>query len=122
MHHSYRKTMRGLLLPLAVLAVAGCATPPERPVPTRQIQAAEAAIVKAEQAAGRTAPAVVIAREKLAGARRAVEQKHMVLAERSAEQARADAELATARAEADRARDASMAVERALLPESNQGK
>lgn len=119
MNLSHQKTIRGMLLPLAVLALAGCSSAPERPVPMRQIQAAEAAIAKAEQTAGRTAPEVVIAREKLAGARKAVENKRMVLAERSAEQAQVDAELATARAEADRAREASAAVERSLQPVNN---
>lgn len=116
MNHSYRKALRGLLLPLAVLAVAGCNTVSERPVPTKQIQAAELAVARAEQAAGRSDPTVMIARDKLAGARKAVENKHMVLAERSAEQAQVDAELATARAEADRAREASNTVERSLQP------
>lgn len=99
----------------AVLALTGCASAPDRPVPTRQIQAAEAAILKAEQA-GASSLETRIAREKLAGARRAVEDEHLLLAERSAIQAEADARLALARAEADRARAASVAAQQSLPP------
>lgn len=85
------------------LVLTGCATPPE--APSREIQAAELAITNAEKArvADYASPALGEAREKLAGARRAVNDENMVLAKRLAEQARLDADLATARAAVARA-------------------
>lgn len=93
-----------LLLALSgSLVLTGCATPPE--APSHEIQAAEQAITTAEQArvADYASPELGEAREKLAGAHSAVNAENMVLAKRLAEQARLDADLATAKAAVARA-------------------
>lgn len=81
-----------------LLMLAGCASTPKPP--DQALQAAEMAITTAEQArvADYASPELGDARKKLAAAHAAVQEKNMVLAERLAEQARADAELATAKA------------------------
>jgi predicted DNA-binding protein (UPF0251 family) len=77
--------------------LAACATPPQPP--TQALQAAELAINNAEQArvADYSSPELVEAREKMTAARLAVEKKDMLAAHRYAEQARVDADLATAK-------------------------
>ena len=88
----------------SLFAVAACATVPKPP--TEALHAAEVAITNAEQArvADYASPELAEARTKLTGARDAVTQQDMVLAQRLAEQSRADAELASAKAEAAKAR------------------
>jgi len=93
---------------LAALAVSGallsaCSSPPK--APDQALQAAELAIETAEQArvADYASPELGEAREKLTAARTAVAKEEMTTAARLAEQARADAELATAKAEAAKA-------------------
>lgn len=102
-------TMNHPRLPAAALAVAlltlvGCSSAPV--VPSEALRAAEQAIGAADQArVADLAPAELKqAREKLTDAHAAVSEKDMVLALWLAEQSRADAELATARAGAIRAK------------------
>ena len=95
-------------LPLAVagtLALTGCASTPEPP--ERALAAAEQAISTAEQArvADYASPELGEARRNLTAARDAVQDEEMVIAERYAIQARADAELAIAKAGAAKARE-----------------
>jgi electron transfer flavoprotein alpha subunit len=88
---------------LALLALAGCASAPE--APTESLRAAEMAIAHAEQArvADYAAPELGTARRLLSAARDAVADEEMALAWRLAEQSRANAELAYAKAEAAKA-------------------
>lgn len=87
-----------------LFVLAACASAPAPP--NEALQAAELAITHAEQArvADYASPELGAAREKLTAARAAVQQKKMILAGRLAEQARVDAELAAALAEAAKAR------------------
>lgn len=86
-----------------LLVLLACATTPLPP--TQALQAAEMAIATAEQArvADFAAPELGEARAKLAAARIAVRDERMGLALHLAEQSRADAELASAKAYAARA-------------------
>lgn len=90
-------------LAVTSLLLAGCSSPPK--VPDQELQAAELAIATAEQArvADYASPELGEAREKLTAARTAVAKEKMTSAARLAEQARADAELATAKAAAAKA-------------------
>lgn len=99
----------GFALYIATLALSGvlltaCSTPQ---APNEALQAAELAIANAEQArvADYASPELGLARDKLTAAREAVAKEEMVSAARLAEQARADAELATAKAEAAKAQE-----------------
>lgn len=87
-----------------MLLLAACASAPVPP--TEALQAAELAISNAEQArvADYASPELGEAREKLTAARAAVQKEEMVAAKRLAEQSRADAELATAKAGALKAK------------------
>ncbi len=80
----------------AVLVLCGCASTPP---PTASLQEAGHAIAIAEQAeAGRYASADLNqARSNLGSAETAVSAKHMITAQRFAEESAADAELATAK-------------------------
>jgi Domain of unknown function (DUF4398) len=82
-----------------LLLAAACASTP--PAPTASLEAARSAITHAEAAdAGRyAAPELGEAREKLAAANIAVEQKRMPGAQRLAEESRVDAQLASAMTE-----------------------
>ncbi len=86
----------------AMLALAACASTPP---PTDQLTRAEAAIKRAEEArvADYASPELTSAREKLTAARDAVTREDMTLAARLADQARIDAEVATAKAQAAKA-------------------
>jgi hypothetical protein len=79
------------------LLIAACASTP--PAPTLALQAAHQAIAEAERADGGHYAGAELseARAKLASADDAVTEKHMLRAERLAEQSRAEAELASAR-------------------------
>lgn len=90
-------------LVLSGALLAGCSSPPK--APDQELQAAELAIANAEQArvADYASPELGEARDKLTAAREAVVKEQMTSAARLAEQARADAELATAKAEAAKA-------------------
>jgi len=86
-----------------VMALTACSSTPKPP--TEALQAAEQAIETAEQArvADYASPELGQAREKLTAARIAVQEEEMEQAQRLAEQSRADAELALARAQAAKA-------------------
>lgn len=88
---------------LPVLVLAACAT---APVPTASLDAARQAIASAERSeASRYAPAELNqARFRMVAADAEVTDKKMLAAERLANEARADAELASARAGAAKAR------------------
>ena len=88
----------------ALLLLGGCASTPQSP--TSDLQAAEQAIASAERArvADYASVELSIARDKLAAARSAVQEEKMAHAQHLAQQARADAELASALAEVAKAR------------------
>ncbi len=90
---------------LAALAM-GCASPDMGPI-TRQIASVETMIQQARQArAEKHAPLELKrAEEKLTAAKRAAEEKKVERAAMLAEEAMAEARLAGAKAEADRAKD-----------------
>jgi hypothetical protein len=92
-----RSLFRGLLVPALMLGVTACSSVP---APTAELQAAEQAILTAEQARVNTYAATELAeaRQKLQDARAAVLQKNMLQASRLAQQSKLDAELAIARA------------------------
>ncbi|MFU8763371.1 MAG: DUF4398 domain-containing protein [Haliea sp.] len=87
-----------------VLVLGACASAPQ--APNRSLQAAEQAIATAEQArvADYASLELSQAREKLAAARRAVQKEEMLLAERLADEALVEAQLATAKASEVKAR------------------
>lgn len=86
------------------LTLSGCMSAPKPP--TQELQAAELAITTAEQArvADYASPELGQARDKLTAARAAVQQEKMLDAQRLAQQSRVDAELASAKAEAAKAK------------------
>lgn len=88
--------LRGAVGIAGVLALAACASTPP---PTASLQAAQQAIVTAEQAnAGQYASGELgEARAELVSANAAVTDQHMVLAERFANESRAEAQLAYAK-------------------------
>jgi predicted S18 family serine protease len=88
---------------VAGLLLAACASVPQPP--TADLQAAELAIANAERARVADYASVELgeAREKLTAARSAVQEEKMSRARSLAQQARVDAELASARAEVARA-------------------
>lgn len=89
---------------VASLLILGCSSNPQPP--TQQITAAESAISHAEQArvADYASPELSEARDKLAAARDAVAKEEMTRATRFAEQAKLNADLAAAKAEAAKAK------------------
>jgi hypothetical protein len=95
--------MRMVVPVLAIFALAACASTP--PVPSASLQAAQQAVGDAERVeAGRFAAAELDeARGKLSAAQHAVDEKKMVLAGQLADQARAEAELASDRTAAAKA-------------------
>jgi len=88
--------LRTLAAILGGFALGGCASAPP---PTASLQAAQQAIVTAEQAdAGHFASGELAeARAELTSANSAVSEQHMVMAERFAEESRAEAQLAFAK-------------------------
>jgi hypothetical protein len=98
-----RRRMRIAALPALVVLAAGCASTP--PIPETSLAAAQQAIGDATTLdAGKFAAAELDeARSKLSAAQRAVDEKQMVAAERLAMEARAEAELASARTAAAKA-------------------
>jgi Domain of unknown function (DUF4398) len=83
---------------IGVGLLCACTSTPNPP--TEALQSAEEAITHAERArvADYASLELSQAREKLAAAQKAVQEKEMVLAERLSKEARVDAELALARA------------------------
>lgn len=96
--------LRLLAAATGLLTLAACASAP--PAPAHALQAAETAITSAEQARVADYASIELneARENLAAARKAVQDEDMARAERLAEQARVNAELASANAGLTRAR------------------
>jgi len=94
------------------LVLAACASTP--PAPNAQINAAQVAIANAEQAeAGRHAAGELSeARAKLASANTAVQAEQMVAAAQFAEESKVEAELASARATAFKARTVNEEMQR----------
>jgi len=90
-----------LLLLLSLTGLAACSSPP----PDQELQAAELSITNAEKArvADYASPELGEARNKLTAARAAVSAGDMDDAKRLAEQARVNADLATAKAAAAKA-------------------
>jgi hypothetical protein len=88
----------------AQLMLSGCSSAPKPPIDA--LQAAEVAIDHAEQArvADYASPELSQAREKLLNAKLAVEKEQMTRARWLAEESKANAELATARASAAKAK------------------
>ena len=88
---------------VGALLLAACASTPP---PTDELARAESAIKRAEEArvADYASPELKSAREKLAAARDAVIREDMTSAARLAEQSRIDAETATAKTEAAKAK------------------
>jgi len=88
---------------LVGLLALGCASTPLPP--TQAMQAAEMAIENAERTRvpDYASPELNEAREKLSAARDAVQDRHMVSADRLAKESRADAELASAKTEVAKA-------------------
>jgi len=88
----------------ASIMFVACSSNPQPP--TQQITAAESAISHAEQArvADYASPELSEAREKLAAARDSVAKDEMTRAARYAEQAKLNADLAAAKAEAAKAK------------------
>jgi hypothetical protein len=91
------KTFTSLVAATTLLATFGCASTPP---PTAQLQAAQQAIASAERTeAGRFAAAELgAARTRLASADQAVTEKRMIAAGQFADESRAEAELASAKA------------------------
>jgi len=89
---------------MGLLLLSACASEPVPP--TKALQAAELAITNAEQArvADYASPELGVARDKMAAANSAVLVQDMVLAERLANQARVEAELALAKAQMAKAK------------------
>jgi len=98
-----RRSPWHLVMPVTgLLLLAACASAPP---PTLALNAAEQAISTAEKArvADYASPELNSARQNLAAAQAASKDEKMLLAQRLAEQAKADAELATAKAAAAKA-------------------
>ena len=87
----------------SILLVGGCASKP--PAPTSALDAAKTAITTAEKADAGKYAAIELgdARQKLAMAEKAVKDNSMIGAEQLAQEARVDAELASARTDAAKA-------------------
>jgi hypothetical protein len=81
----------------SVLMLAACASTP--PAPTVELSSAKQAIAAADQTrvADAASPELSEARDKLAAAQTAVQDKHMAEGQRLAVESRVDAELASAR-------------------------
>jgi len=92
-----------IALPALLLFAGGAIAAP--PIPATNLQAAEQAIANAERVDASTHAGVELgeARGKLSAAQRAVEEKDMVVAQQFADEARAEAELAAAKAGAVKA-------------------
>jgi hypothetical protein len=101
-----RRRLRGPAATLiglgGALILAACASTP--PPPTVALSSAKQAIAVADQTrvADAASPPLSEARDKLAAAQTAVQDKRMVDAERLAKESRVDAELATAQEEASK--------------------
>lgn len=110
--------------PALLLALGACASTP--PLPAANLQAAQQSIASAERAEAGTHAAAELAsaRAKLTAAHRAVDMKEMLAAGRLADEARAEADLATARTGVAKAKAVNADMERssATLIEEMQRK
>ncbi len=101
MYRRLRQHLDARLLPatgiLVALLLAGCATTP--PAPTARLQAAQQAIASAERIEAGAMPRASSARHAPSSPQRtsAMSEKRMILAGQFADEARAEAELASAR-------------------------
>lgn len=102
----------GLALAAALLVLGACATTPP---PTAQMALATAAVSSAAAAGGvELAPAeMALSRDKLRRAQAAMEAKDHDSALRLSQQAQVDAQLAQAKAEAEKARRSALALQEA---------
>jgi len=120
----FRRRLRIALLPL--LLVASAAAFASAPPPVTNLQAAQQAIANAERVDAASLAPVELgdARAKLSAAEKAVAEKEMVAGAQFADQARADAELAAARAGATKATTVNAEIKRstATLVEEMQRK
>ena len=120
----FRRRLRIALLPL--LLVASAAAFASAPPPVTNLQAAQQAIANAERVDAASLAPVELgdARAKLSAAEKAVAEKEMVAGAQFADQARADAELAAARAGATKANTVNAEIKRstATLVEEMQRK
>jgi len=118
-----RRRLR-IAVPAILLFTAACASTP--PIPSASLQAAQQSIANAERVEAGTHSAAELseARKKLAAAQSAVESKDMLAAEWLADEARAEAELATAKTGATKANAVNADIERsnATLVEEMQRK
>jgi len=118
----FRRRLR-IALPLLLLASAAFASAPP---PVTNLQAAQQAIANAERVDAASLAPVELgdARAKLSAAEKAVAEKEMVAGAQFADQARADAELAAARAGATKANTVNAEIKRstATLMEEMQRK
>lgn len=96
------RLLKAVGMACALLLVAACASTPP---PSEALRAAEQAISNAERAEAAQYAAAELgeARTRLVSANEAVKEEKMVVAQQLAEQARVEAELAAARAEAVKA-------------------
>jgi hypothetical protein len=119
-----RRRLRIVVTGLVVLAAAACASTP--PIPATNLQSAQQAIANAERVdAGSLAAADLDeARAKIASAQHAVDEEQMVFAAQLADESRAAAELASAKAGAAKASavNAEMKRSNATLIEEMQRK
>ena len=106
-------TLHPLAAVAAMLAVAGCASTPP---PNQELTLARAAIDEAAEADAQryAARELTSARQNLSRAEAAVQRNDNLVAARLAEQARADAQLAAARARAVNAEQAAQALEQGI--------
>src|SRR6478736_1503096 len=106
-----RRRFRIAMPALFLLAGTAIAAPP---IPTTNLQAAQQAIANAERVDAATHAGVELgeARGKLSAAQHAVEEKKMVDAQRFADEARAEAELAAAKSAAVKAMAANEDIKR----------
>lgn len=101
-----RRRLRFALPAVLLLLAAAGASASKPPIPTANLQAAQQAIANAERVDAGSLAGVELgeARGKLAAAQHAVEQKQMISASWFADEARAQAELAAAKATAVKAK------------------
>jgi hypothetical protein len=120
-----RRRLR-FVLPGVLLLAAAAAFADSPPDPASNLQAAQQAIANAERvdAASHAGVELGEARGKLAAAQRAVEEKQLIVAQQFADEARAEAELAAARADAFKANAMNQDIKRstATLVEEMQRK
>ena len=97
--HSIKKNGRAVLVAIAALALAACASTPE---PKEQMAVANSAVEGATGNAAEAPAELTTARDKLARANVAMAKKDYVLARQLADEAAADAALAQATARSNR--------------------